>query len=369
MSTNDPETTPEEPPPWELIFRAPIVMNNSTGKRWTLEELSDILNDFHFTNAKLTQELKEERDWGRMKDQEIKNLHKVVDEAGIEVMRRDDPKGPNPRDTILRDLRDALGRRDKTIAALQADLDLERSETEADEEVIKDLVVKFEKAEARVEATQRTVDALTSECHALKLNPQRPAFNIKEIAGVDDLQNQIRDRDDEIESLKKALRAAQSKVKEMAQQMKLHRDTRMTLGQTNHDLQGELLQACQRIATLEAALAKAKILEERFRNAEARLAKVQARVEGRDQQQDDPCLQTCYPTVAAFRKRPVIVSATRCYEAQTISTLQGPMPANRGDWIITGVQGERYLRKDSIFRQYYEPANRAGLDLWSKENP
>ena len=39
-----------------------------------------------------------------------------------------------------------------------------------------------------------------------------------------------------------------------------------------------------------------------------------------------------------------------------ISTLEGEMKANIGDWIIQGVQGEIYPCKDDIFKQTYTPS-------------
>jgi hypothetical protein len=39
-----------------------------------------------------------------------------------------------------------------------------------------------------------------------------------------------------------------------------------------------------------------------------------------------------------------------------IKTLEGTMNVIPGDWIITGVQGEKYPCKDEIFRATYEPA-------------
>jgi hypothetical protein len=37
-----------------------------------------------------------------------------------------------------------------------------------------------------------------------------------------------------------------------------------------------------------------------------------------------------------------------------ISTLEGEMSVNDGDWIITGVAGEKYPCKDAIFQKTYE---------------
>lgn len=39
-----------------------------------------------------------------------------------------------------------------------------------------------------------------------------------------------------------------------------------------------------------------------------------------------------------------------------ISTLEGTMVANNGDWIIRGVKGELYPCKPDIFAATYEPA-------------
>ncbi len=40
-----------------------------------------------------------------------------------------------------------------------------------------------------------------------------------------------------------------------------------------------------------------------------------------------------------------------------IPTLEGGMLASPGDWIITGVQGERYPCKPDIFEETYEPVS------------
>lgn len=44
------------------------------------------------------------------------------------------------------------------------------------------------------------------------------------------------------------------------------------------------------------------------------------------------------------------------FDHADIQTLEGVMRANRGDWIIRGVEGELYPCKDAIFRKTYEPA-------------
>ncbi|WP_394860127.1 hypothetical protein [Staphylococcus epidermidis] len=54
------------------------------------------------------------------------------------------------------------------------------------------------------------------------------------------------------------------------------------------------------------------------------------------------------------RKKPVVVNAEKAKEAMFIDTLEGRMKAEKGDWIITGVNGEKYPVKPEIFEQTYE---------------
>ena len=56
-----------------------------------------------------------------------------------------------------------------------------------------------------------------------------------------------------------------------------------------------------------------------------------------------------------FRKKPVVIEAFRTTERITIHTLEGDMVAEVGDWVITGVKGEKYPCKDDIFRETYDP--------------
>lgn len=57
-----------------------------------------------------------------------------------------------------------------------------------------------------------------------------------------------------------------------------------------------------------------------------------------------------------FRKRPVVIQATQYLgsEPYPIETLEGTMLANNGDWIITGIKGERYPCRNDIFQATYE---------------
>ena len=73
-----------------------------------------------------------------------------------------------------------------------------------------------------------------------------------------------------------------------------------------------------------------------------------------------------------FRKKPVVVEAKQFFpnllpwpdgvesceevdgEIFVIETLEGQHSVAPGDWIITGVQGEKYPCKPDIFKQTYE---------------
>jgi hypothetical protein len=58
-----------------------------------------------------------------------------------------------------------------------------------------------------------------------------------------------------------------------------------------------------------------------------------------------------------FRKKPVTIWAEVANEETKIETLEGTMTANKGDYIITGVAGEKYPCKPDIFNATYEPAS------------
>lgn len=75
-----------------------------------------------------------------------------------------------------------------------------------------------------------------------------------------------------------------------------------------------------------------------------------------------------------FRKKPVVIEAEQWFPGKEIvgvrigrdefwdedgahiCTLEGPLHVSPGDWIITGVKGERYPVKDEIFKMTYEKA-------------
>ena len=55
-----------------------------------------------------------------------------------------------------------------------------------------------------------------------------------------------------------------------------------------------------------------------------------------------------------FRKKPVIIEAYQTDVEIDIETLEGTMHADVGDFIITGVKGEKYPCKPDIFLETYE---------------
>ncbi len=80
--------------------------------------------------------------------------------------------------------------------------------------------------------------------------------------------------------------------------------------------------------------------------------------------------------MAKFVKRPVVIEAEQythygqqidglCWESwhqlpmgvglPHIHTLEGVHTVREGDWIITGIRGEKYPCKDDIFRATYDP--------------
>jgi hypothetical protein len=82
--------------------------------------------------------------------------------------------------------------------------------------------------------------------------------------------------------------------------------------------------------------------------------------------------------VTRYRKRPVVIDAVRWTGSNAgdvtdfmgdtpvfgstggrhwviIPTLEGPLRADEGDWIIRGIKGELYPCKSDIFEATYEP--------------
>ena len=56
-----------------------------------------------------------------------------------------------------------------------------------------------------------------------------------------------------------------------------------------------------------------------------------------------------------FQKKPIVIEAYQTDKELIIQTLEGPLKANVGDWIITGIRGEKYPCKPDVFEKTYEP--------------
>lgn len=61
--------------------------------------------------------------------------------------------------------------------------------------------------------------------------------------------------------------------------------------------------------------------------------------------------------IMKFKKRQVVIDAYQTDKELYIDTLEGTMKADPGDWIITGVHGEKYPCKNDIFKETYEPVD------------
>nr|DAW56671.1 MAG TPA: PGDYG protein [Bacteriophage sp.] len=55
-----------------------------------------------------------------------------------------------------------------------------------------------------------------------------------------------------------------------------------------------------------------------------------------------------------YIKKPVVVKAYRTNDRMIIHTLEGDMIAEPGDYIVTGIRGEKYPCKPDIFNETYE---------------
>ena len=58
--------------------------------------------------------------------------------------------------------------------------------------------------------------------------------------------------------------------------------------------------------------------------------------------------------IKKYVKKPVVVEAYQTDREIPIHTLEGDLMASVGDYIITGVNGEKYPCKPDIFKKTYE---------------
>lgn len=60
--------------------------------------------------------------------------------------------------------------------------------------------------------------------------------------------------------------------------------------------------------------------------------------------------------MSKFTKKPVEIEAERITEKIEIQTREGTLYGYPGEWLITGIQGEKYPCGDEIFRESYFPS-------------
>ena len=58
--------------------------------------------------------------------------------------------------------------------------------------------------------------------------------------------------------------------------------------------------------------------------------------------------------VKKYRKKPVVIEAYQTDKEMVIQTLERPLHASVGDYIITGLRGEQYPCKPDVFAKSYE---------------
>ena len=58
--------------------------------------------------------------------------------------------------------------------------------------------------------------------------------------------------------------------------------------------------------------------------------------------------------IIKVRKKPIEITAYKADKEMVIHTLEGDMQAKKGDYIITGINGEQYPCKPDIFHKTYD---------------
>jgi len=58
-----------------------------------------------------------------------------------------------------------------------------------------------------------------------------------------------------------------------------------------------------------------------------------------------------------FQKKPVVIEAYQTDKEMIVQTLEGPLRAAPGDWIIIGIRGEQYPCKPDVFERTYIPVS------------
>jgi hypothetical protein len=73
--------------------------------------------------------------------------------------------------------------------------------------------------------------------------------------------------------------------------------------------------------------------------------------------------------MSKFTKLPVVIEAVRITKKTKIKTREGTLYGYPGEWLITGVKGEKYPCGDEIFRETYTPSDKEKCSFCAFEKP
>lgn len=71
--------------------------------------------------------------------------------------------------------------------------------------------------------------------------------------------------------------------------------------------------------------------------------------------------------MAKYRSKTFVVDAAEARQTEQIQTTEGTLTAQPGDWIVTGVRGERYPVKPDSFEAMFEPAEEGRREQRDRE--
>ncbi len=57
--------------------------------------------------------------------------------------------------------------------------------------------------------------------------------------------------------------------------------------------------------------------------------------------------------IQKYVKKPIPIEAVQLEKVKTIKTLEGTMKGKKGDYLVTGIRGEKYIVKRDIFEEMY----------------
>ncbi|AFL82147.1 hypothetical protein Aeqsu_2696 [Aequorivita sublithincola DSM 14238] len=53
-------------------------------------------------------------------------------------------------------------------------------------------------------------------------------------------------------------------------------------------------------------------------------------------------------------KKPIPIKCVQIYEPFEVETMEGVMSGKAGDWLMIGIDGEKYVCDDAIFKRSYD---------------